>query len=328
MNSVKKGHPTLHVDDLHTWFDLRAGILKAVDGVTIEVGEREAVGLVGESGCGKSVTAFSIMGLVPVPGKIAAGSISFGDRCISTLSDDEMSKIRGRDISMIFQDPMTYLNPVFSVERQITETILLHQPISKQEARTRTVGLLRSTGIPEAEKVTKYYPHQLSGGMRQRVLIAMAIACNPSLIIADEPTTALDVTVQAQILRLIKRMKEELKTSLLLITHDLGIVAHMCDRVYVMYAGKIVEHGDVWQIFKHAQHPYTRGLLECVLSIDQFKREIRTIDGFVPNLIHPPSGCIFRTRCAFATAECSNEPPLTQIEEGHYLACYNPQGDR
>jgi len=328
MNSVKKGHPTLHVDDLHTWFDLRAGILKAVDGVTIEVGEREAVGLVGESGCGKSVTAFSIMGLVPVPGKIAAGRISFGDRCISALSDDEMSKIRGRDISMIFQDPMTYLNPVFSVERQITETILLHQPISEQEARTRTVGLLRSTGIPEAEKVTKYYPHQLSGGMRQRVLIAMAIACNPSLIIADEPTTALDVTVQAQILRLIKRMKEELKTSLLLITHDLGIVAHMCDRVYVMYAGKIVEHGDVWQIFKHARHPYTRGLLECVLSIDQFKKEIRTIDGFVPNLIHPPSGCRFRTRCAFATAECSNEPPLTQIEDGHYLACYNPQGDR
>ncbi|HMK84216.1 MAG TPA: ABC transporter ATP-binding protein [Candidatus Bathyarchaeia archaeon] len=328
MNSVKKGRPTLHVDDLHTWFYLRAGILKAVDGVTIEVGEREAVGLVGESGCGKSVTAFSVMGLVPVPGKIADGSISFGDRCISTLSDEEMSKIRGRDISMIFQDPMTYLNPVFNVERQIMETILLHQPVSEQEARRRTVELLRSTGIPEAEKVAKYYPHQLSGGMRQRVLIAMAIACNPALIIADEPTTALDVTVQAQILRLIKRMKEELKTSLLLITHDLGIVAHMCDRVYVMYAGKIVEHGDVWQIFKHARHPYTRGLLECVLSIDEFKKEVRTIDGSVPNLIHPPSGCRFRTRCAFATAECCNDPSLTQIEEGHYLACYNPQGDK
>jgi len=328
MNSVKKGRPTLHVDDLHTWFYLRAGILKAVDGVTIEVGEREAVGLVGESGCGKSVTAFSVMGLVPVPGKIADGSISFGDRCISALSDEEMSKIRGRDISMIFQDPMTYLNPVFNVERQIMETILLHQPVSEQEARRRTVELLRSTGIPEAEKVAKYYPHQLSGGMRQRVLIAMAIACNPALIIADEPTTALDVTVQAQILRLIKRMKEELKTSLLLITHDLGIVAHMCDRVYVMYAGKIVEHGDVWQIFKHARHPYTRGLLECVLSIDEFKKEVRTIDGSVPNLIHPPSGCRFRTRCAFATAECCNDPSLTQIEEGHYLACYNPQGDK
>ena len=319
--------PLLRVEDLHTWFYLRAGVLKAVDGVTLEVGEREAVGLVGESGCGKSMTAFSIMGLVPEPGKITGGSITFGDQCISKLADEEMAKIRGQDISMIFQDPMTYLNPVFSIERQVTEAIRLHQTITKQSAAQKAVDLLKSTGIPEPEKVVKYYPHQLSGGMRQRVLIAMAIACNPSLIIADEPTTALDVTVQAQILRLIRHMKDELKTSLLLITHDLGIVAHMCDRVYVMYAGRIVESGDVWQIFKHARHPYTRGLLECTLSIDEFKKEIRTIDGVVPNLIHPPSGCRFRTRCTFATEECSKEQPvLEQVEEEHYVACFHPKG--
>jgi oligopeptide/dipeptide ABC transporter ATP-binding protein len=315
--------PLLRVDDLRTYFFLKAGVLKAVDGISFDISEREAVGLVGESGCGKSVTAFSIMRVIPVPGKIAGGSIRFRNKAILGLNNEEMSKIRGKDISMVFQDPMTYLNPVFSTGEQITEAILLHQPSSKQEAAERGVELLRLTGIPEPKKVMSYYPHQLSGGMRQRVLIAMAVACNPSILIADEPTTALDVTVQAQILRLINELKQNLKMSLLLITHDLRIVADMCDRVYVMYAGKIVESGSVWQIFEDPLHPYTAGLLSCVLSIEEVKKTIATIEGVVPHLIDPPSGCRFRERCSFAMEKCRLEDPtLIEIENGHSVSCF------
>ncbi|HMK82680.1 MAG TPA: ABC transporter ATP-binding protein, partial [Candidatus Bathyarchaeia archaeon] len=235
--------PLLQINDLRTYFFLKAGVLKAVDGISLSIAEREAVALVGESGCGKSVTAFSIMRVISIPGRITSGSIKFRDTSIVDLTNEEMSKIRGKDISMVFQDPMTYLNPVFSTGQQITEAIILHQHSSKEEATERGVELLKLTGIPEPKKIMNYYPHQLSGGMRQRVLIAMAVACNPSLLIADEPTTALDVTVQAQILQLINDLKQKMNMSLLLITHDLRIVADMCDRVYVMYAGKIVESG-------------------------------------------------------------------------------------
>src|SRR5208282_2070735 len=312
----------LRVEDLRTYFFLKAGVLKAVDGVSLNVKERKAIGLVGESGCGKSITAFSIMRVIPFPGRIEGGKVEFRGRSILDLTLEEMATIRGKDISMVFQDPMTYLNPVFSIGQQITEALFLHQGSGKQEAAKKAVDLLRSTGIPDAEKVVKYYPHQLSGGMRQRALIAMAVACNPSLLIADEPTTALDVTVQAQILRLIKQMKEELRTSLLLITHDLRIVADMCDRVYVMYAGKIVESGSVWQIFENPLHPYTVGLLNCVLSIDEFKKKIETIEGVVPHLVNPPVGCRFRERCSHAMEKCREDPHLIEIEEGHEVSCF------
>ena len=318
----------LHVQDLRTHFYLRTGILKAVDGVTIDVHQREAVGLVGESGCGKSVTAFSIMRLIQTPGKIVEGKILFKDKSLLGLTARSMTQVRGQDISMVFQDPMTYLNPVFTVGNQIMETIQIHRHTEKKEAKEKTIELLGSTGLPDPEKVFNYFPHQLSGGMRQRILIAMALSCNPSLLIADEPTTALDVTVQAQILQLIKETIQQLGTSLLLITHDLGIVADTCDTVYVMYAGKIVERGTVWQIFKHPLHPYTSGLLECVLSIDEFKKEIKTIEGNVPYLINPPSGCRYRTRCPFAMEKCSmEEPPLIEIENGHAVACYLHEAD-
>jgi oligopeptide/dipeptide ABC transporter ATP-binding protein len=321
--TMMSNNTLLHVEDLRTYFFLKAGVLKAVDGISLDILEREAVGLVGESGCGKSITAFSIMRVIPIPGKITGGRVEFRNKSILGLTNEEMSKIRGKDISMVFQDPMTYLNPVFSTGQQITEAILLHQHSTKKEATERGVELLRLTGIPEPKKIMNYYPHQLSGGMRQRVLIAMAVACNPSLLIADEPTTALDVTVQAQILRLINDLKQRMNMSLLLITHDLRIVADMCDRVYVMYAGKIVESGTVWQIFENPLHPYTVGLLNCVLSIEEFKKTIATIEGTVPHLINSPSGCRFRERCSFAMEKCRLEDPtLIEIEDGHSVSCF------
>jgi oligopeptide/dipeptide ABC transporter ATP-binding protein len=263
------------------------------------------------------------MRLIQTPGRTVGGKILLRNKPLLDLNAHSMTQIRGQDVSMVFQDPMTYLNPVFNVGNQIVETIQIHQHMGKKEAKEKTIGLLRSTGLPEPEKVFNYFPHQLSGGMRQRILIAMALSCNPSLLIADEPTTALDVTVQAQILQLIKETIKQLGTALLLITHDLGIVADMCDTVYVMYAGKIVESGTVWQIFRHPLHPYTSSLLECVLSIDQFKKEIKTIEGTVPYLINPPSGCRYRTRCPFVMEKCSTEePPLVEIENGHAVACH------
>lgn len=314
----------LKVRGLKMYFFTSSGVVKAVDGIDLDISEREAVGLVGESGCGKSATALSIMGLVPnPPGKIVAGDIIWKGRNLLKLNSDEMRKVRGKEISMVFQDPMTFLNPVVRVGDQISETILLHQEGSKSEAKIKTIEMLAKVGMPSASKVVDYYPHQLSGGMRQRVLISIALSCNPSLVIADEPTTALDVTIQSQILNLIKELRHELNTSMLLITHDLGIVATLCDRVYVMYAGKIVEAADVFALYENPMHPYTVGLLKSTLSIDEYKKELVSIEGNVPNLVNPPSGCRFHPRCRQAHARCTQmEPQSLEVEKGHIVSCW------
>jgi peptide/nickel transport system ATP-binding protein/oligopeptide transport system ATP-binding protein len=313
----------LQVDDLRTYFYTHRGTVRAVDGVSISVGEGQSVALVGESGCGKSVTALSVMRLVPPPGKTVGGRVLFKGHDLLGLTPDEMTEVRGAQIATIFQDPMTFLNPVWKVGDQIAEAILLHQDKPKKAARKDAVELIRAVGIPSAEQIIDYYPFQLSGGMRQRILIAMAISCNPVLLIADEPTTALDVTVQMQILHLIKRLVAEKGISLLLITHDLGIVADTCDRVFVMYAGKIVESADISDIYYNPKHPYTKGLLEGVLSIDEFKAELKTIGGFVPDLVDPPNGCRFQPRCPYAKPVCSQEePPFKQVELQQFTACW------
>lgn len=308
----------LEVKGLKTYFHTSMGLIKAVDGVNLHVLEGEAVGLVGESGCGKTMTAHSIMRLVPMPpGAIEDGHIWFGSIDLLSLSEHEMRNFRGQKIAMIFQDPMTYLNPVMKIEKQIGE-VILHAPNEKT-----TIEILESVGIPEPAKVAKAYPHELSGGMRQRVLIAIAMANNPPLLIADEPTTALDVTVQAQILDLIRAIKEKRGTSLLLITHDLGIVAEMCDRVYVMYAGNIVESADVFSTFEDPLHPYTQGLLRSALSIAEFRENLETIEGTVPDLLNPPSGCRFHNRCPKAMPICrKTEPPLIESRARRQVSCW------
>lgn len=308
----------LDVRGLKTYFHISLGVVRAVDGVNLCVSKGEAVGLVGESGCGKTMTAHSIMKLVPSPpGFIEEGEIWFRNTDLLRLGEQEMRKFRGREVSMVFQDPMTYLNPVMKVGKQIAEVLV-------SPTRDRTViKLLESVGIPDPLKVADQYPHELSGGMRQRVLIAIAMANDPPLLIADEPTTALDVTIQAQILDLIKTIKTEKGTSLLLITHDLGIVAEMCDRVYVMYAGKIVESGDVFSIFEEPLHPYAQGLLRSSLSIAEFRENLETIEGTVPNLLDPPSGCRFHPRCPMAMSVCrEKEPSLIQEKPGHEVSCW------
>jgi len=313
----------LSVQDLKTYFYTSYGIVKAVDGVSLEINKGEVVGIVGESGSGKSITALSIMRLVPSPpGKIVQGKIFYKGSDILSLSEKEMVSIRGKEISMVFQDPLTFLNPVLKVEDQIAEAITTHQGKTKNEAKKEVIEVLKMVRIPSPSEVAKSYPHQLSGGMRQRVLIAIAISCNPSILIADEPTTALDVTIQAQILELIKELRKELDTSMILITHDLGIVAEVCDRVYVMYAGKIVEHADVYRIFEDPLHPYTSGLLRSALSIDQFSKELYTLEGNVPNLVNPPSGCLFHPRCAYAKEICREKSPVLQIKGEHTVACW------
>jgi oligopeptide/dipeptide ABC transporter ATP-binding protein len=298
--------------------------VKAVDGVTLKVNKEESVALVGESGCGKTITARSIMRLVPPPGKTIEGRVLFKGKNLLELSEDKMRKIRGKEISMVFQDPMSFLNPVMKIKDQIAETIRLHQQFDKKEARKKAVEVLDAVLIASPSKVAEYYPHQLSGGMRQRVIIAIAVSCNPSLLIADEPTSALDVTVQAQVLDLIKHLTENLGTALLLVTHDLGIVADVCDTVYVMYAGKIVEHANVFSVFEKPTHPYTKGLLESVISIDEFKKTLVSIDGAVPDLVDLPSGCRFRTRCKqYNPKVCSKEePPFVEVEKDHAVSCW------
>jgi oligopeptide/dipeptide ABC transporter ATP-binding protein len=314
----------LSVKNLKTHFYSGGRIIRALDGVSFDIEEGGAFGLVGETGCGKSVTALSILRLIPFPpGKIVEGEIQFRGRNLLDLSEDEMRSVRGKEISMIFQEPMTSLNPVFRIEDQMTEVIMLHQKLDRSRASESAKEMLERVHIPDARRVVKQFPHQLSGGMRQRVMIAMELSCNPFLLIADEPTTALDVTIQAQILRLIKEMKKEFHTSMLLITHDLGVVAEICDRVAVMYAGSIVEQASVEEIFDKPKHPYTQGLWGAIPLIDQEKEMLSVIPGTVPDLSQPPSGCKFHPRCSFRLDPCDRIiPPAFPVSPRHSVACF------
>jgi oligopeptide/dipeptide ABC transporter ATP-binding protein len=322
--------PVLDVRNLKTQFFTRAGIVFAVDDISFTVGEGETVGIVGESGCGKSVTSLSIMRLVPnPPGKIVGGEVMLrvGDtiRDVVKLSDHDMREVRGNDIAMIFQDPMTSLNPVFSIGNQLMEPLQLHLGLSKDEAEVRAIDLLRRVGIPAPEMRFNSFPHQFSGGMRQRVMIAIALACNPKVLIADEPTTALDVTIQAQILDLMAGLNRDFNTAIVLITHDLGVVAEVCKRVIVMYAGKIVEQGSASKLFGNPQHPYTMGLLQSApkLGLD-VKAPLKPIGGLPPDLLAPPKGCRFKTRCPRRQAKCDEQPPLVETAPGQIAACWFP----
>jgi oligopeptide/dipeptide ABC transporter ATP-binding protein len=321
----------LQVKNLQTSFFTPEGEVRAIDGVSFEIGEGKTLGLVGESGCGKSVTSLSIMRLVPAPpGKIVGGEILYRGRDLLKLNNEEMRKIRGNEISMIFQEPMTSLNPVFTVGNQIGEAIRLHQGLGKKETREKTIEMLRLVKIADPESRVDAYPHQLSGGMRQRVMIAMALSCNPSLLIADEPTTALDVTIQAQILELMKELQQKLGMALLLITHDLGVVAEQADDVAIMYAGKIVERSNTRAIFNQPFHPYTVGLLNSLPNVGGAKKKrLDAIPGVVPSPLHLPSGCRFRDRCPRAVDTCAEvEPQLIEKSPGHTVACHFPHTER
>ncbi len=315
----------LDVRDLRTYFYTQDGVVKAVNGVSYTLDEGETLGLVGESGCGKSVSALSIMRLIPQPpGKIVGGEVVFQGRDLLKVSEDEIRRVRGKEIAMIFQDPMTSLNPVLTISRQLTEGLELHLEMDGRSARRRAVELLEMVGIPSASSRVDDYPHQFSGGMRQRVMIAMALSCNPKLLIADEPTTALDVTIQAQILDLIKKLRQELGTAVILITHDLGVVAGMTDKINVMYAGYIVESAPTAEIFKDPRHPYTLGLLRSIPRIDEERREkLIPIDGLPPDLIDMPPGCPFAPRCVYAVERCRQENPALQlVGADHRTACW------
>jgi oligopeptide transport system ATP-binding protein len=320
------GEYLLEVQDLKTYFKVKAGKVRAVDGVSFAIKPGEKLGVVGESGCGKSVTALSIMRLLPQPpGEIAGGSVLFDDLDILDLPESAMRKIRGGKIGMIFQDPMTCLNPTMTVGKQIGEALRIHLKLSQDEAKKRAIALLEQVGIPAAAERINSYPHQFSGGMRQRVMIAIALACNPKLLIADEPTTALDVTVQAQILELINGVCNEFGTAVILITHDLGVVAGMTDRVVVMYAGKVVETAPTDELFANPRHPYTLGLLASVPRLDERRHsELKTIEGAPPDLLKPPPGCPFMPRCTFARAICRTMPPLDPLagNNAHRKACW------
>jgi len=314
----------LEVRDLRTHFFTREGVVKAVDGVSYAVEEGETLSLVGESGCGKSVSALSIMRLVPnPPGKTIGGEVIFNGQDLLRLSDSEIRRIRGRQIAMIYQEPMTSLNPVLTIRRQLTESLELHLGMNRAAARREAVRRLEQVGIPDPERRIRQYPHQFSGGMLQRVMIAMALSCNPKLIIADEPTTALDVTIQAQILDLMKRLSQEYGVSLLIITHNLGVVARYADRVNIMYAGKIVERGTARDIYRNPSHPYTLGLLNSVPRLDLPRKEkLEPVEGQPPDLANLPPGCAFRERCQFAVERCAEETPLLRsIGQGHLSAC-------
>lgn len=316
----------LEVKNLSTYFFTDEGIVKAVDGVSFKLFPGKSLGILGESGCGKSVTALSIMRLVQSPGKIISGEVLFNGEDLLKKSEEEMRQIRGNKISMIFQDPMTSLNPVFTIGDQIIEAITLHQGLDKKSAKKKAIEMLELVRIPEADKRINDYPHQFSGGMRQRVMIAMALSCNPSILIADEPTTALDVTIQAQILELIKQLRKEFQMSTILITHDMGIVAEYCDDVLVMYAGKVVEYADLRTIFKHPAHPYTIGLLESVPRLDVRRERLNAIEGQLPDLIALPNYCYYAERCSYRTKECLEQiPELIEIEEGHLVRCIHAE---
>lgn len=324
LSSVQNEPPLLEVRNLETAFQIDGQYYNAVDQVSFKVKKRQVIGVVGESGCGKSVMSLSIMQLLPKGiGKIRHGEVFYNGRRVDTLSEKEMNKIRGNEISMIFQEPMTSLNPVFTIGYQLQEVLLNHKHITKKEARLKSIELLKSVGIPRAEKIIDEYPHQLSGGMRQRVMIAIAIACQPKLLIADEPTTALDVTVQAQILSLLKNIQAENDMAIMLITHDLGVVAEICEEVLVMYAGKIIERATVDALFYNPKHPYTELLLGTIPKLDQQVEMLSTIPGIVPSLKNmPQQGCRFANRCPKAMEEClSVTPLLAEDEVGHEVAC-------
>lgn len=313
----------LEIRHLKTQFFTQKGVLPAVDDVSIEIPAGKIVGIVGESGCGKSMTAMSVMGLLRHPGKVVGGEILLCGRDITHLSPRELAKVRGSEMSMIFQEPMTSLNPVKIVGKQVEETLLLHQKISREEAKRRVIEIFNEVGIPEAEKRYHAYPHQLSGGLRQRVMIAMAMICRPKLLIADEPTTALDVTIEAQILELFKKLRDETGTAIVLITHNMGVVAEVCDYVYVMYTGQVMEQAETFELFQNTQHPYTKGLLRSIPKLSGQADRLYTIKGVVPNLLHLPEGCNFSTRCGEACARCrAEQPPLYEVKEGHKVRCF------
>ena len=318
----------LSVRDLKTSFFTHVGEVKAVRGISFDVNEGEVLGIVGESGSGKSVTSLSIMGLLQYPGRVVDGEILLNGEDILTYSKDQMRKVRGKEIAMIFQDPMTSLNPVYTIGNQVMEMILEHEKMSRREARARAIEMLKLVGIPAAEKRIDSYPHEFSGGMRQRVMIALALSCNPKLLIADEPTTALDVTIQAQILNLIKKLNRQFGMTTMLITHDLGVVATVCDKVAVMYGGLIMEYGTADEIFYHPRHPYTMGLLGSIPHVDGGeKRRLIPIDGTPPDLINPPKGCPFSTRCKYCMNVCTREQPPYFAEDKHRTMCWMLDAD-
>ena len=327
----------LEVNDLKTYFYTREGVVQAVDGITFTVEKGQTLGIVGESGCGKSVTALSIMGLIPKPpAKIVGGEVLFDGRDLTTLSEGAMQEVRGNQVAMIFQDPMTSLNPTLKIGTQITETIRAHKDVSKGEARKRAIELLDEVGIPKAAERIDDYPHRFSGGMRQRVMIAIALSCNPKLLIADEPTTALDVTIQAQILDLLDELRREHDMAMILITHDMGVVAEVCDDIAIMYAGQIVEQADAFELFDHPEHPYTEALLGALPQLEGDEREIResrltAIPGRPPDLVNPPEACRFAARCPYSGSNdsCTTvEPQLREIRPGHLVRTAHPTSER
>ena len=316
--------PLLKVENLVTTFDSKKGVVRAVDGVSFTVEAGKILGIVGESGCGKSVTSLSIMRLLPDQiGKIAEGSILFEGRDLTKLSEKDMVKIRGNKIAMIFQDPMTSLDPVMTIGKQLVETILAHEKMDKKAAWQRAVDMLKQVNIPEPERRMKEYPHQLSGGMRQRIMIAMGLLCDPALLIADEPTTALDVTIQAQILDLMKQLRDKFNTAIILITHDMGVVADMADDILVMYAGRVMERAGAVELFTHPLHPYTKALLKSIPRLDKEVDKLHTISGSVPSPYDMPKGCKFCDRCDYCTERCRQEEPELLDVDGHLVRCFN-----
>jgi peptide/nickel transport system ATP-binding protein len=317
----------LEIKGLKTHFFTEEGVVRAVDGIDLHIDKGETLGVVGESGCGKTVTALSVMKLIPMPpGKIVEGQMLYEGRDLVTLPPAQMRKVRGKEISMVFQEPMTSLNPVFTIGEQIAEAVRLHEGLGRRAAMDKTVEMLKIVHIPNPERRVKEYPHQLSGGMRQRVMIAMALSCNPKLLIADEPTTALDVTIQAQILELLNELKAKLGMAVLLITHDMGVIAETAQRVMVMYAGKVVEEAPVKELFKEPLHPYTQGLLRSIPRIDTaatHKQRLEAIPGVVPSLLNLPQGCRFAPRCQYVKPMYTEkEPPLKEVKRGHKVACW------
>ncbi|WP_199613879.1 ABC transporter ATP-binding protein [Paenibacillus alkalitolerans] len=313
----------LEVRDLKTYFKTEAGVTRSVDGVSFKIERGEVLGVVGESGCGKSVTSYSVMGLVEPPGKIVGGEVIFEGTDLTKISESELKKLQGNAISMIFQEPLTSLNPLLTVGFQISENIMLHQSVNKKTAKQRSIEMLKKVGISRPEEVFRSFPHELSGGMRQRVMIAIALSCNPKLLIADEPTTALDVTIQAQILRLMQQLRDETNASIMIITHDLGVIAEMADRVIVMYAGQVVEEAGVYELFRDPKHPYTLGLMNSTPRLEETRTELDSIPGTVPAPSSMPDGCRFHPRCKFAMKQCvSDAPPLLELKSGSKARCW------